>query len=300
MTTRSGTARPVVVGIESHAHHRVPLAWATDEAARRRLPLVVVHAHGMPTPTGAEGRLPSWQEWHDTADRAAEDTLAQAVTFAESRHPDLAVSGLLAEGEPSWVLREQGAEAEMIVLGSRKLSARQELFTSASVAVPVSAHAPCPVVVVREWEHAAEEKPFLVVGVDGSPASQAAVDFAFEEAAVRNAQLRALFVWQRPLLGVLDEEAALGECRETLYEAVTGRRESHPDVELHHEVMTGHPVEVLVRESRHALALVTGTRGLGGFAGMLLGSVSQGALHHAQCPVITVPSRDDRPPPHRR
>lgn len=294
MTPLSGAARPVVVGIESHAPYQVPLAWAADEAARRRLPLVVVHARGMPTPTGAEGHLPSWQEWHDTADRTAEETLAQAVSFAESRLPTLPISGLLAEGEPSWVLLEQGAEAEMIVLGSRLLAARQKLFTSASVALPVTAHARCPVVVVREGEHALEEEPSLVVGVDGSPASQAAVDFAFEEAELRRARLRALSVWQRPLLGVLDEEAALGECRETLYEAVAGRRESHPDVELHHEVMTGHPVEVLVRESRHALALVTGTRGLGGFAGMLLGSVSQGALHHAQCPVIAVPSRDER------
>ncbi|MFE0376729.1 universal stress protein [Streptomyces inhibens] len=109
------------------------------------------------------------------------------------------------------------------------------------------------------------------------------------------ARLRAVSVWQRPLLGVLDEEAPLGECRETLYEAVAGRKDNHPDVDLHHEVMTGHPVEVLVRESRHALALVTGTRGLGGFASMLLGSVSQGALHHAQCPVVTVPLSDGRP-----
>ncbi|MFI9357976.1 universal stress protein [Streptomyces lydicus] len=300
MTTHSQDRRPVVVGIESRAHYRVPLAWAADEAARRSLPLVVVHAQGMPSSTGAEGHLPSWQEWRDSAHRSAEETLAEAVAFAESRHPGLAVSGLLAEGEPSWVLREQGAEAAMIVLGTRRLSVRQELFTSTAVALPVSAHARCPVAVLREWEHALGEEPFLVVGVDGSAASQAAVDFAFEEAALRGARLRALSVWQRPLLGVLDEEAALGECRETLYEAVAGRRESHPDVEVHHEVMTGHPVEVLVRESRHALALVTGTRGLGGFAGMLLGSVSQGALHHAQCPVVTVPSRDGAPSPGRR
>ncbi|WJY36069.1 universal stress protein [Streptomyces sp. P9-2B-2] len=98
-----------------------------------------------------------------------------------------------------------------------------------------------------------------------STAAQAAVDFAFEEEAPRRARLRAVSVWQRPLLGVLDEEAALRECREMLYEAVAGRKKSHPDVDLHHEVMTGHPVQVLVRESRHALALVTGTRGLGGF-----------------------------------
>ncbi|MEU9119971.1 universal stress protein [Streptomyces sp. NPDC048506] len=244
----------------------------------------------MPTPTGAPGHLPSWQEWRSTMHKTAESVLAEAVTFAEARHPDLSVSGLLAEGEPSWVLREQGAEAAMIVLGTRYLTTRQELFTSTAVALPVTAHARCPVVVVREWEHALEADPFLVVGVDGSPASQAAVDFAFEEAALRRARLRAVAVWQRPLLGALDEEAALGECREALYEAVAGRKESHPDVDLHHEVIAGHPVEILVRESRHALALVTGTRGLGGFAGMLLGSVSQGVLHHAQCPLFTVPT----------
>ncbi|MGG7569329.1 universal stress protein [Streptomyces sirii] len=289
MTTPSRANRPVVVGVESHVHYRVPLAWAADEAERRRLPLVVVHAHGMPTPAGAEGHLPSWQQWRHAERGTAENTLAEAVAFAESRHPNLSVSGLLAEGEPSWVLREQGERAAMIVLGTRFLSARQELFTSTSVALPVMAHARCPVVVVREWEHALEENPFLVVGVDGSAASQAAVDFAFEEAALRRARLRAVSVWQRPLLGVLDEDAALGECRSVLYEAVAGRQQSHPDVDLHHEVATGHPVEVLVRESRHALALVTGTRGLGGFAGMLLGSVSQGVLHHAQCPIVTVP-----------
>ncbi|MEW2433261.1 universal stress protein [Streptomyces caniferus] len=295
MTTPSRSSRPIVVGVESHAHHRLPLAWASDEADRRRLPLVVVHAHGMPTPAGAEGHLPSWQEWRHAARRAAENMLAEAVAFAEARHRGRSVTGLLAEGEPSWVLREQGKEAAMIVLGTDFLSARQELFTSTSVALPVVAHARCPVVVVREWEHALADAPFLVVGVDGSTASQAAVDFAFEEAALRRARLRAIFVWHRPLLGVLDEGAALHECRMMLHEALAGRQGKHPDVDVHHEVVTGHPVEVLVRESRHALALVTGTRGLGGFTGMVLGSVSQGALHHAQCPLIAVPHPNGGP-----
>ncbi|MFI2263674.1 universal stress protein [Streptomyces tubercidicus] len=70
---------------------------------------------------------------------------------------------------------------------------------------------------------------------------------------------------------------------------MAGRRAAHPDVELHHEVVRGHPVQVLTQASAHALGLIVGTRGRGGFTGMMLGSVSQGVLHHAQCPVITVP-----------
>ncbi|WP_395373375.1 universal stress protein [Streptomyces tubercidicus] len=70
---------------------------------------------------------------------------------------------------------------------------------------------------------------------------------------------------------------------------MAGRRAAHPDVELHHEVVRGHPVQVLTQASAHALGLIVGTRGRGGFTGMMLGPVSQGVLHHAQCPVITVP-----------
>ena len=74
-----------------------------------------------------------------------------------------------------------------------------------------------------------------------------------------------------------------------LSETVAGRTATHPGVDLHHEVVRGHPVRVLTEASEHALGLVVGTRGHGGFTGMLLGSVSQGALHHARCAVITVP-----------
>lgn len=87
----------------------------------------------------------------------------------------------------------------------------------------------------------------------------------------------------------MDEHAALRECRRVLSETVAGRTATHPEVELHHEVVKGHPVEVLTEAAAHAVGLVVGTRGHGGFAGMLLGSVSQGVLHHARCPVFTVP-----------
>ncbi|KUN82560.1 universal stress protein [Streptomyces bungoensis] len=144
-------------------------------------------------------------------------------------------------------------------------------------------------VVVPEPEHVTQEPAYVVVGVDGSERSAAAVDLAFEEAALRGAELRALYVWEPGHVRIFDEYADQQECRRVLSETVAGRQARYPEVDLRHELVVGHPVEVLAQASAHALALVVGTRGRGGFAGMLMGSVSQGVLHHAHCPVIAVP-----------
>ncbi|WP_406369469.1 universal stress protein [Streptomyces sp. NBC_00647] len=288
----SGThgREPIVVGVDPDTSKRLALAWAADEAERRGLPVRLVHAQGVPRGGYSSGEaLPSWEEWNRTLHEAGAEVLKEAVAFVESRRPTVEVSTVLAEGEPAWVLREEARNASLVVVGSWHLSTRREMFTSASVSLPVSAHAPCPVVVVPEPEHITQEPAYFVVGVDGSPHASAAVDVAFEEAALRGATLRALYVWHPPLLGVLDEDAAVRECRRVLSETVAGRTARHPGVELHHEVVLGHPVRVLTEASEHALGLVVGTRGHGGFTGMLLGSVSQGVLHHAHCPVIMVP-----------
>jgi nucleotide-binding universal stress UspA family protein len=288
----SGThgREPIVVGVDPDPSKRLALAWAADEADRRGLPVRLVHAQGVATGGYRSGEvLPSWEEWNRTLHEAGAEVLKEAVAFVESRRPAVEVSTVLAEGEPAWVLREEAQNASLAVVGSWHLSTRREMFTSASVALPLSAHAPCPVVVVSEPEHITQEPAYFVVGVDGSPQAAAVVDVAFEEAALRGAVLRALYVWHPPLLGVLDEDAAVRECRRVLSETVAGRIVRYPGVEMHHEVVRGHPVRVLTEASEHALGLVVGTRGHGGFTGMLLGSVSQGVLHQAHCPVITVP-----------
>lgn len=87
-----------------------------------------------------------------------------------------------------------------------------------------------------------------------------------------------------------DEEVALRAQRALLSEATAGLSDKYPDVHVTHEAMTGHPVEELARAAEHALALVLGRRGRGGYTGMRLGSVVHGLLHRAYCPVITVPS----------
>ncbi|WP_369386546.1 universal stress protein [Streptomyces sp. CG1] len=289
--SRPGDHRPIVVGVDPDPTHRMALAWAADEAARRRRPLRAVHAEGVPT-RGYRGREipPSWEEWNAALHKAGRQALEEAGEFVAAKHPQLQVDAVLAEGDPVWVLREQSRDAAAVVLGSRHLSRAQEIFGSASIAVPVMARAHCPVVVVPEPEHITQDPTYFVVGVDGSDHSAAAVDVAFEEAALRGAELRALFVWEAGPFRVFDEHEPQQECRRLLSEIVAGRRARYPEVDLRHELVVGHPVQVLTEASAHALGLVVGTRGRGGFTGMLLGSVSQGVLHHARCPVIAVPS----------
>ncbi|MFI5646002.1 universal stress protein [Kitasatospora sp. NPDC051705] len=163
------------------------------------------------------------------------------------------------------------------------------LLSAFSVTVPVSAQAHCPVVVVRAPEHITQDPPYVVVGVDGSESSAAAVDVAFDLAARRGPALRAVWVWQSQLIARFDEEGAVRTLWRLLAETTAGRSMSSPDLELTHEVIRGHPVEELAKASEHALAIVVGRRGRGGFAGMRLGSVPHGPLHRAHCPVVTVP-----------
>ncbi|MEU6577563.1 universal stress protein [Streptomyces sp. NPDC046805] len=283
-------SRPIVVGVDPDPSLRMALAWAADDAARRRLPLRVVHAEGVPTGGYRREVPPSWEEWNEALHKAGTEVLEEAVAFVAARHPRVEADTLLAEGDPVWVLREQSRDATAVVLGSQHLSRAQEALGSGSVAVPVMARAHCPVVVVPEAEHITQDPAYYVVGVDGSELSAAAVDLAFEEAALRGAQLRALYVWQPGPLGFLNEIAAQQECRRLLSECVAGRHDRYPDVDLHSELVIGHPVEALTEASAHALGLVVGTRGRGGFTGLLLGSVSQGVLQHARCPVLAVPA----------
>ncbi|GAA3785129.1 universal stress protein [Streptomyces chiangmaiensis] len=288
--TRPDDRRPIVVGVDPDPVKRVAVVWAADEAARRRVPLRLVHADTVPTTEFRRWELPrSWQVRDQALHEAGRHVLEAAVVIAHERQPRIEVSGLLAEGNPVPVLREHSHDATAVVLGSWHLSRMREMFGSDSIALPVISHAHCPVVVVPEPEHPIEEPAFVVVGVDGSASSAAAVDFAFEEAALRGAALRALYVRHPGLLGVTDEGAAQRECGRLLSETVAGPSAAHPQVESHHEVVDGHPVKALTDASAHALALVVGTRGHGGFAGMLLGSVSQGVLRHARCPVVAVP-----------
>lgn len=142
----------------------------------------------------------------------------------------------------------------------------------------------------RDDEHTPGQAPHLVVGIDGSESSKAALAFALEEADVRGASVRALSVRQPPAVMTQGEETALQEQRRMLFETTADRAQKHPRVVLIHELPIGQPVEELAKASEHALALVVGRSATGAHADTRLRSVADGLLHRAHCPVIVVPA----------
>ncbi|WP_020551703.1 universal stress protein [Embleya scabrispora] len=295
MTTHEKTT-PIVVGVEHTDAGRLAMVWAADEAARRALPLRLVHALDWPADADRNPELnPHRQTWSERFRDAGLRALDEARDLVVTRHPGLSVNAVLADGTPVAALREQSRDAAMIVLGSRRLSTATELLTTGGIAVPVTAHARCPVVVVREPEHTGAEPPTIVVAVDGARRSEPAVAYAFDEAARRGATIVAVNVRQLSggLVAGLRMREEMQEGRLALAETLAGWTEKYPSVPVHREVAVGHPVEVLREAAEHALCLVVGTRGRGGFAGLLLGSVSQGLIRHARCPLVVVPTPYD-------
>ncbi len=138
----------------------------------------------------------------------------------------------------------------------------------------------------------------IVVGVDGSECAQAALEFAAEEAAFREARLLVVSAWEIPQNAVLVASAAPGlldsfrQAAETIArEAVERATRLRPLISCESRVIEGHPGHVLLGQAREAILVVVGSRGRGGFASLLLGSVSQEVVHHSPCSVAIV-----RPP----
>ncbi|WP_405762978.1 universal stress protein [Streptomyces sp. NBC_01420] len=262
----------VVVGIDPHRPSVPALLWAADEAARRGLGLRLVAA--VP-PLGGPHHAGDAFSRHRTLRERAESALASTEDFVRELHEDLSPATELVDGPPVAVLRERAAHAALLVVGSRRLSRPAEVLSGGSVALALTAHAGCPVVVVREPEHTQAHPRTLVVGVGGSHADEAAVAFAVREAMIRRARLRAVRVRPAP---ATDED--LAECRRRLAAYTADRAGRHAGPDIVAEVVRGHPVQQLALVSRSALALIVGRGG---------GSTVRGLLHGAGCPVITVP-----------
>ncbi|MFH8737646.1 universal stress protein [Streptomyces sp. NPDC017964] len=284
----------VVVGVDGSASSLAAVEAAAREARWRGAGLRLVHAFiwpAMHVPLGPSPLGPPEGGLRNMAERL----LAEAEEHARTVAPEVDVSSAVVTGEPLTVLEAQSRAAELVVVGSRGMGGFVGLMVG-STAVHLAAHGRCPVLVVREQ---GERTGPIVVGVDGSSAAAGAVDFAFVEAALRGADIVALHAWttwnapmpppQDEAMPYANEPQALKARQERLLsEVLTGRQEKYPGVSVKREVVQGGTREAMIEASRTAQLLVLGARGRGGFAGLLLGSVSQAMLHHAHCPVAVV------------
>ncbi len=302
---------PVVVGYDGSDGARRALTWAAQEAERRRAVLQVTVCtdwHPVSSPEAA-GVLLTAPDLEVVGQELADD----AVARLRADHPGLRVrTEVRAWAPPVPSLLAESERAQLLVLGSRGRGAFAGLMlgsTSAQVAV----HAHCPVVVVRPpgpsggtgGEAGAAQRGTtggVVVGVDGSPAARAALAFAVETATQRGAALRAVRVWQVPSLWGSSHHAAPGahvgdleraeqELLDADVAAALDAAGPRPALEVGAVVVQGHPVDGLLQAARGADLLVVGSRGSGGFRGLLLGSVGRAVLHHARCPVAMVHSQ---------
>ena len=279
---------PIIVGTDGSPAATAAVRWAADDAARRGCPLrfvsVVDHwAYGIPKFPVSGG---------DPLTAHAERALSAAEAVARERQPDVKISTEIIEGIPARILRDKAKEAVEIVLGSTGLGGFAGIVVG-SVSSHVAGHAPCPVVVVRPgWSG---ERGEIAVGVDDSPECEPALAYAFEQAAAYGDALRAVHAWKLPAHPLAPEitydvEEVREARRRVMREMLADARGRHPEVPVREEIVYGHPVDALVQASRGADLVVVGSHGRGALGAAMLGSVSRGVLHHAECPVAVVRS----------
>jgi nucleotide-binding universal stress UspA family protein len=230
------------------------------------------------------------EQYREQLLEVARHQVARAARVAADARSDVEATTQVEIGAPIEVLGSEARRAQLLVLGDRGLGGLGGLVLG-SVAVTLAARAACPVVIVRGDR--AEDGGPVVVGIDGSPVSEAAVGFAFEAAAARGVELVAVHAWSATaiddaLAPLMDWDAVAVEEDAVLAERLAGWGEKYPQVVVRRHVVRDGAVHALVNDSRGAQLVVVGSRGRGNSSGLLLGSVSHGVLHASHCPVAIV------------
>ncbi|MFI6430972.1 universal stress protein [Rhodococcus oryzae] len=295
------TAKPILVGVDGSTGSDNAVRWAAVDAALRHSPLWLVAIYAKPFDVF---RSASSAEIYIGEQEVAGGRLLRDATelahSASERLGEVTVQTALLGGRPAPLLLDLAQDARMLVVGSRGLGELTGGIVG-SVSSAVAAHAPCPVVVVKalpEPEEAVLDGP-VIVGVDGTPTSEPAIAAAMEEASLRQADVTAVHAWTDVDLSSTtfgDRETCLPvnwsavEAQEhvTLAEQMAGWKEQFPEVGIRRVVVQDRPVRELAAISTDAQLLVVGSRGRGGFKGMLLGSTSRALLHLVDCPLMIV------------
>jgi nucleotide-binding universal stress UspA family protein len=269
--------------------------WAARAAALRHVPLTVVHvvpslsvaASALAWPAG---RVP--QEVLEIQGNDGRRVIADAIKVVEDsatggNRPEIDSEMLFGRYVP--VLVDLSKDAELMVVGCRGRTGQHRLLGSVSTGLIHHAH--CPVAVIHDEVSSSLQSPRLpvVVGIDGSRASELAMEIAFDEASWRGVDLVALHVWSDTDMSTvfgIDSSAVQSAADKSLADSLVGWQERYPEVTVQRVVEFERPVRHLLEQAEKAQLVVVGSHGRGGFAGMMLGSVSTAVAQEAPAPVI--------------
>jgi nucleotide-binding universal stress UspA family protein len=287
------TEGSVVVGVDGSASSECALSWAVDEARRTGRELHVLHALETEV-VFSDGHPLGTSE----APASSDPVLIAAMDVIRTTAPEVQATPHSVTGPAPPTLIAASRVAGIVVVGAHVRAAiPAALFGSVSQEVAIHAH--CPAVVVRDNSmHSGVGSGQVVVGVDGSAASEPALGYAFAYAAATGRGLTAVHTWWwEPLEGVNQYEPWAGDWTQIasqeeslVAESLAGWSEKFPDVPVRRHVVRGDPVIEMLAQAQGASLLVVGSRGRGGFAGLLLGSASRRVLKRARCPVAIVRS----------
>jgi nucleotide-binding universal stress UspA family protein len=284
----------IVVGVDGSEHSRDALRWAHREARLRGFELAAVLAWGLFDQLHAGGDS-SFDPDYGPSDAAA--ALAAVVEDTVGSQAASGVEQLVVCDLPARALLDLAGRAELLVLGPHGRGALRELVLG-SVSQACLHHAPCPVAIVRTPETVApgpRDRGRIVAGVDGSEPSARALRWAIDDARTRGATVQAVHAWDVPYSlsfagAAVDWPAFEHAARQLLDQEVDTALGDTTDVRVDSVLVSGSAADVLLGMAKGADLVVVGSRGVGGFRGLLLGSVSQQVAHHAACPVVVVPS----------
>src|SRR4051794_16387627 len=271
---RGGT----LVGVDGSAMALGAVRWAARDAALRNVPLTLVHVSDAPLPEWFEGTaLAAGRRWQQ---QRTHDFIESAIKIAEKSTDGcgpLQIDSRVFNSATVPTLVGLSAEVDMVVVGYRGRGGALTRGCLGSVSSALVYHAHCPVAVIHDDQTMTDNvaRAPVLVGIDGSPASEAATAIAFEEAFRRGVALVALHVWTDPRVSgstrFQDSEwdAQLSEEEEILAERLAGWHERYPDVVIRRRIEIGDPARWLIEASERAQLLVVGSHGCGWFRGKL-------------------------------
>jgi nucleotide-binding universal stress UspA family protein len=286
----------IVIGIDGSPGAALALRWAVREAELRHAAVTAVMAWGL-----LDQHHPGGDDTFDPhyGVKQAAEALASAVEAAVGADAGDAIEQRVVNDLPARALLDAATGADLLVVGARGLGGFRSLVLG-SVSEQCLHHAPCPVAVVRRVGSAASRSltgggpERIVVGVDGSESAQRAIRWALDEARARRATLVLVHAWQPAFVGgdsflpVPADSAAMAEIAQHLLER-SANAEDTDGIVVERLAACGAAPEALIDAAEGASLVVVGSRGRGGFSGLLLGSVGHQVAGHAPCPVVVVP-----------